>query len=190
MRAIAVRGATRTRWLRSCAAVTGPTSRTTCATRTERAIDQHFKERDKTAAARERTLIAGAGALARPRVGPARASFLPRGKKRSRNRLAIIVASLITVLLVAAVVVPPLAQGFFRSLAEANPDMMRIGLISDAVASVMDDRPDKPAGTTRHRSSSSSRPASRAPRSPRTWSTAVSSRTASRSPMCSLPTAA
>ena len=75
------------------------------------------------------------------------AAFLPRGKKRSRNRVAIIVASLITALLIAAVVVPPLASGFFRSLAEANPDLMRVGLISDAVASVMADRPDKPAGT-------------------------------------------
>ena len=37
--------------------------------------------------------------------------------------------------------------GFFRSLAEANPDLMRIGLVSDAVTSVMGDRPDKPAGT-------------------------------------------
>ena len=50
-------------------------------------------------------------------------------------------------LLVAAVVVPPLAGGLFRSLAEANPDLMRIGLISDAVASVMTDRPDTPGGT-------------------------------------------
>jgi UPF0755 protein len=40
-----------------------------------------------------------------------------------------------------------LAQGFFRSLADANPDLMRIGLISDAVASTMGNRPDTPAGT-------------------------------------------
>ena len=42
---------------------------------------------------------------------------------------------------------PPIAQGFFRSLADANPDLMRIGLISDAVSSSMGDRPDTPAGT-------------------------------------------
>jgi UPF0755 protein len=110
------------------------------------AIDQHFKERDKTADARERTL-SQAQERSRARASdPHASSFLPRAKKRSRNRLAIIVASLITVLLVGAVVVPPFAQGFFRSLAEANPDLMRLGFVSDAVASVMDDRPDKPAG--------------------------------------------
>jgi UPF0755 protein len=111
------------------------------------AIDQHLKERDKNAAARERTLSQAQERSRARATGDVRsAAFLPRGKRRSRNRLAIIIASLITVLLIAAVVVPPLAQGFFRSLAEANPDLMRIGLISDAVASVMDDRPNKPAG--------------------------------------------
>lgn len=112
------------------------------------AIDQHLKDRDKTAEARERTL-AEAQARSRARqTGDVRPpAFMPRGKQRSRNRLAIILASLVTALLVLAVLLPPVAGGFFRSLAEANPDLMRIGLISDAVASVMDDRPNKPAGT-------------------------------------------
>ena len=112
------------------------------------AIDQHLKERDKTAASRERTLTeAQARSRARATGDVPAPAFLARGKPRSRNRLAIIVASLITLLLVAAVLVPPFAGGLFRSLAEANPDLMRIGLIADAVAAVMDDRPDKAAGT-------------------------------------------
>jgi UPF0755 protein len=113
------------------------------------AIDQHLKERDKNTAARERT-INDAQARSKARasgIDVRSAAFLPRGTRRSRNRLAIIVATLITLLVVAVVVVPPLAGSFFRSLAEANPDLMRIGLISDAVAGVMDDRPDKAAGT-------------------------------------------
>jgi len=113
------------------------------------AIDQHLKERDKTAAARERTLSeAQARSRARAASTDVRApSFAPRGAPRSRHRLAIILATLVTVLLVGVVIVPPLANSFFRSLAEANPDLMRIGLISDSVASVMDGRPDAPAGT-------------------------------------------
>ncbi len=112
------------------------------------AIDQHLKERERNAAAHERTLTeAQARARARATGDVRTPAFLPRGKRRTRNRWAIIVASLITLLLVATVVVPPLASGFFRSLAEANPDLMRVGLISDAVTSVMADRPDKPAGT-------------------------------------------
>ncbi len=112
------------------------------------AVDQHLKEREKNAASREKTLYqAQEHSRARASGDPRSASYLPRGKRRSRNRVAIIIASLITVLLIGAVLVPPLAGGFFRSLAEANPDLMRVGLISDAVSSVMDDRPDKPAGT-------------------------------------------
>ena len=112
------------------------------------AIDQHLKDRERNSANHERTLT-DAQTRARARAtGEAPApAYLARGKKRSRNRLAIIIASLITVLLVGTVVVPPLAAGFFRSLAEANPDLMRIGLVSEAVTSVMGDRPDKPAGT-------------------------------------------
>jgi UPF0755 protein len=112
------------------------------------AVDQHLKEREKNNATHEKTLTdAQARSRARATGDVRSAAFLPRGKKRSRNRRAIIIASLISAVLVAAVILPPLASGFFRSLAEANPDLMRIGLISDSVSSVMGDRPDKPAGT-------------------------------------------
>ena len=112
------------------------------------AIDQHLKERDKNAAARERTLNeAQARSRARASGEAPTPAFLARAHKRSRNRLAIIVASLIALALVATVIVPPFAGGLFRSLAEANPDLMRFGVVADAVASVMDGRPDKAAGT-------------------------------------------
>jgi UPF0755 protein len=111
-------------------------------------IDQHLRDRDRNAAAREKTLSqAQERSRARASGDPRALAFLPRGRKRSRNRLAVILAALVTVVLIGAVVVPPLAGGFFRSLAEANPDLMRIGVISDAVASVMGDRPDQPGGT-------------------------------------------
>ena len=112
-------------------------------------IDQHLKERDKTVAARERTLNeAQARSRARAASPDVRAAgFTPRGAPRSRHRLAIVIATVVTVLLVGVVIVPPLANTFFRSLAEANPDLMRVGFISDSVASVMDGRPDAPAGT-------------------------------------------
>jgi len=48
---------------------------------------------------------------------------------------------------VAWIALPPLAGGLMRSLAETNPDLMRFGPVQDAVAAVMDDRPDTPAGT-------------------------------------------
>src|SRR3954469_8280841 len=74
------------------------------------AIDQHMKDRDKTAEARERTL-AEAQARSRLRAAgdPRAPAFTPRTKtRRSRNRLWIILASLVTVLLVGAVLLPPL----------------------------------------------------------------------------------
>ena len=42
---------------------------------------------------------------------------------------------------------PPVFGGVVRSLAEGNPDLMRFGVVSDAVGAVMADRPDTPAGT-------------------------------------------
>lgn len=111
-------------------------------------IDQHLKERDKGAAARERTL-AEAQTRSRARAtGDVRSpAFRPRGRLRRRRSLALLGGGLIFALLIGFVLVPPLANGLFRSLAEANPDLMRVGLISDSVAAVMADRPDQPAGT-------------------------------------------
>ncbi len=73
--------------------------------------------------------------------------FRPRPDNRGRRRWSIVLASLAVVLLVAWFALPPLMGGLFRALAEENPDLMRLGFVEDAVATVMDDRPDRPAGT-------------------------------------------
>jgi UPF0755 protein len=74
-------------------------------------------------------------------------AFRPRTKTKGGRRWGVILAVLAVALVVGYVVVPPLAGGFFRTLAEANPDLMRLGFIADAVGQVMDDRPDRPAGS-------------------------------------------
>jgi len=73
--------------------------------------------------------------------------FRPRSTNQGRRRWSIILASLGVVLIVAWFALPPLMGVMFRALAEENPDLMRLGFVEDAVASVMDDRPDTPAGT-------------------------------------------
>ena len=66
---------------------------------------------------------------------------------KGRRRWLIVIATVAVVLVIGWIAVPPLVGGLFRSLAEANPDLMRFGPVQDAVAAVMDDRPDTPAGT-------------------------------------------
>ena len=58
-----------------------------------------------------------------------------------------ILLAVAVVVVVAWFAVPPLAGGLFRALAEENPDLLRVGVIEDSVATVMDGRPDAPAGT-------------------------------------------
>ena len=113
------------------------------------AVEEHLRNRDKNAATRERTLSeAQARAKARAAGVDVRTDgYIRRGRRRGNRRQWIIVASLISVVLIGAVIVPPFAGGIFRALAEANPDLMRFGAVADAVGAVMDDRPDKPAGT-------------------------------------------
>ena len=116
----------------------------------DRAVDAHLRNRDKTAPARERAMSeAQARAKARAAGADVRSvAYITRGTRRSNTRrLAILVASLVSTLLVLVVVVPPLATGVMRTLAEANPDLMRIGAVADAVGAVMGSRPDEPAGT-------------------------------------------
>lgn len=72
--------------------------------------------------------------------------FRPRSTNRAGRRWSIVLASLGVVLIVAWFALPPLMGGLFRALAEENPDLMRLGFVADAVATVMDDRPDTPAG--------------------------------------------
>ncbi len=116
----------------------------------DRSVDAHLKNRDKSAAQREKAVIeAQARSRARATGDSVRSvAYMPReGRRRSGRRKAILAAALVSAILIIAVVLPPLAGGVFRSLAEANPDLMRVGFIADSVGAVMADRPDTPAGT-------------------------------------------
>ena len=42
---------------------------------------------------------------------------------------------------------PPLTGASCAPLAEANPELMRVGVVADAVGEVMGGRPDQPRGT-------------------------------------------
>jgi UPF0755 protein len=104
--------------------------------------------------AARREALASAGERARgrgpgPRYDVRGGGYRPRSTSRAGGpgRWAVILATIGVLLVIAWIAVPPLAGGLFRSLAEANPDLMRFGAVQDAVAAVMDDRPDTPAGT-------------------------------------------
>ncbi len=75
----------------------------------------------------------------------ARAAVRP--KKRTSRRTWIFRALVLAVVLVAVALVVPQTGNMLRSLADANPDLMRIGPIADAVGQTIGDRPDTPAGT-------------------------------------------
>ncbi|MEP7158383.1 MAG: endolytic transglycosylase MltG [Chloroflexota bacterium] len=68
-------------------------------------------------------------------------------KRGSTRRRAIVLAILVALVLIAVVALPPLSGHLFRALADANPDLVRIGPIADAVGATIGDRPDQPAGT-------------------------------------------
>jgi UPF0755 protein len=69
-----------------------------------------------------------------------------RNRGRSRRR-AIVLATIVSLVLVALVALPTLGGHLFRAVADANPDLIRIGPIADAVGATIGDRPDQPAGT-------------------------------------------
>ncbi len=73
--------------------------------------------------------------------------FRPRAPRRGGRRWLITLAVLAIALLAGVVVLPPLTGATLRTLAESNPDLMRVSFVADAVGQVMDGRPDKPAGT-------------------------------------------
>ncbi|MEP7361049.1 MAG: endolytic transglycosylase MltG [Chloroflexota bacterium] len=75
-----------------------------------------------------------------------RVAARPRKGGSWRKRL-IVGALLISLVAVGVVVVPPLSGNLFRTLANANPDLMRIGPIADAVGATLGNRPDTPTGT-------------------------------------------
>jgi UPF0755 protein len=72
-----------------------------------------------------------------------------RGQSRGMSRrgaLALLVGG-VAVLILAIVLLPPLAGGLLRSMAEDNPDLVRLPFFNDAVRDAIDGRPDQPAGT-------------------------------------------
>lgn len=105
-------------------------------------IDAALRHRERNAAERER-LAAERLATHETRA----AAYRRRANRSSGRRTAIVLATLASLLIVGIVAVPLLAGNVFRSLAEASPDLMRIGIFADAVGAVMDGRPDEPAGT-------------------------------------------
>lgn len=68
-----------------------------------------------------------------------------RGMSR-RGALAVLAGGL-AVLILAIVLLPPLAGGLMRSMAEDNPDLIRLPFFADSVRDTLDDRLDQPAGT-------------------------------------------
>ncbi len=72
-----------------------------------------------------------------------------RGQSRGmgwRGTLAVLAGGL-AVLILAIVLIPPLAGGLLRSMAEDNPDLIRLPFFADAVREAIGGRPDQPAGT-------------------------------------------
>jgi UPF0755 protein len=61
--------------------------------------------------------------------------------------LAVMLGAIAIVLIVVVAVLPGLAGGMLRGLAESNPDLVRFPFIADAVAQELADRVDVPAGT-------------------------------------------
>jgi UPF0755 protein len=101
------------------------------------------RDRNRSAATRERV-----AATIERSVAAQQARAASRPKKRGSWRKRIIVGTLlITLIVVGLVVLPPLSGNVFRTLADANPDLIRIGPIADAVGATIDDRTDTPAGT-------------------------------------------
>lgn len=101
------------------------------------------RNRNRSAASRERVAATIERSVA---AQQARAANRPRQRGSWRRRL-IVGALLITLIVVGIVAIPPLTGNAFRTLADANPDLMRIGPIADAVGATIGSRPDTPAGS-------------------------------------------
>lgn len=69
-------------------------------------------------------------------------------RRRSGNRKVVVVVLALALLIVGGyLVIPPLMGGMFRSLAESNPDWLRVPFVADSVRSGMPERLEQPAGT-------------------------------------------
>ena len=103
--------------------------------------------------AARREALASAGQRARDRASTGYdvrgGGYRPRSASSGsgRRRWSIVLATLAVAVIIVWFAAPPLLGGLFRSMAEANPDLLRFGFVADAVTQVMDERPDTPAGT-------------------------------------------
>jgi UPF0755 protein len=105
-------------------------------------IQAKLRDRNRTAASRER-----AAATLERSVAAQQARAASRPPKRTSRRTWLLRATLLALALVAIALIVPQTGNLLRSLANANPDLMRIGPVADAVGATIGDRPDTPAGT-------------------------------------------
>jgi UPF0755 protein len=105
-------------------------------------IQAKLRDRNRTAASRER-----AAATLERSVAAQQARAASRPPKRTSRRTWLLRATLLALALVAIALIAPQTGNLLRSLANANPDLMRIGPVADAVGATIGDRPDTPAGT-------------------------------------------
>jgi UPF0755 protein len=109
-------------------------------------VEERLRERERAAqerAAQERAAPGRGGSVYDVRAG----IYHPRATVRRPRRWATTLVALAVIAVIGYFAVPPLAGGFLRALAEANPDLLHFSIVADAVGDVMDGRPDTPAGT-------------------------------------------
>src|SRR5262245_57505203 len=91
------------------------------------------------------------GTTSRNRMGPAERNGTTYGRKpkarRSSRGLIVLVVAMLATLLAVFVLLPTFGGGLLRSMAEDNPDLIRLPLFADAVRDQLGNRPDVPAGT-------------------------------------------
>jgi UPF0755 protein len=71
----------------------------------------------------------------------------PADPLRSLTRIIFALAAAGLLLIAGFIFVPPAVGGALRSLADANPELMRFSIVADAVSAQLGDRLDRPAGT-------------------------------------------
>jgi UPF0755 protein len=91
------------------------------------------------------------GTLPRNRLGSADRNGNGFGRKRragmSGRGIVVVLIAVVAVIFAVFVLLPTFGGGLLRSMAEDNPDLIRLPLFADAVRDQLGDRPDRPGGT-------------------------------------------
>ena len=91
------------------------------------------------------------GTLPRNRLGSADRNGNGYGRKRragmSGRGIVLVLVAVVAVIFAVFVLLPTFGSGLLRSMAEDNPDLIRLPLFADAVRDQLGDRPDRPGGT-------------------------------------------